>query len=107
MNNSIKFGINDGNLPCHDVFLYRELCQLIPEELWDTARPYTGMYGHAAVKNAMIPNDEFIHWLTSNEIEYIIHSVWNDGCSLYLINHTDELLALIKLSWNNLYCTIT
>lgn len=101
-----KFGLPGDNTPRRDVFLHIPLCQLIPEELHDIAKPFSSMYGHADVRNAMMPNDEFIHWLTSNHIEYIIHSVWSDGCSLYLLNHTDDLIAFTKLSWDNQYCKV-
>jgi hypothetical protein len=88
----------------HDVFLHESLCQLIPARLFNAARPYATRPD--AVEYSFMPNDAFIQWLISNEIEYIIHSVWSDGCSLYLMHHTDDILAFAKLSWDNQYCKL-
>jgi hypothetical protein len=103
--NMVKFGYFDGPQDQrHDVFLHRQLCQPIPEDLWEMALPHATINGKASMGFLFMPNREFINWLTANEIEYRIHSVWFDGCSLYLVNHTDAILAFVKISWDSKYC---
>jgi len=67
----------------HDVFVPQQLCITPEDSSW---LPNPGM----------VPNKELWDWLDNNTTFYI-HSPWSDGCSLYLIDPSNETLVELKL----------
>jgi hypothetical protein len=67
----------------HDVFVPHHLC-ITPEDTSWLPEP------------GMVPNKELWDWLDAHTTFYI-HSPWSDGCSLYLIQPSNEVLVELKI----------
>lgn len=99
----MKFGFFEGEQSKrHDVFLYHELCQIIPTDYLAAARKHLPLSHH--MESCFVPSDAFLKWLADNDLDYMIHAIWPDGCSLFLIEPTEADLAMVKLSWDPLRC---
>lgn len=98
-----KFGQFDGPISDrHDVFLHHQLCQTIPSPYWHHVLGYS----FTDPKWLKIPSNEFINWLDELGIDHMVHSSWADGCSLYIIHPTENVMAMIKLRWDSKVCRV-
>lgn len=72
----------------HDVLVPEQLCM---------SQEHPEPYPH----NGLIPCNDLHNWLDKNTTFYV-HSKWSDGCSLYLINPSNEILVELKLLFSDL-----
>ncbi len=91
------------NQEMHDIFLPKHLCQNIPEELIEPALSLleyrNPKMDFDSYKSKMIPNMEFIQWMDACGIDFLVHAVWSDGCSLVVLRKDDAVQ--VKLSWKD------
>lgn len=99
----MNFGyFNGASSDRRDVFLYHQLCQIITPEMVPIVEPH---FKHRSIFTTLyLPSDEFIQWLGDNDMDYTIHDIWADGCSLFLIRPTDTQMIMLKLSWDQTLC---